>query len=148
MANRCQFRKKDGKRCGANAQPSNGLCVFHDPARSSEGRRARRAGGITRSRLAVVLPADTPDHPLGNSTEVSPLLSDSINRLRRGQLDPRVADGLGYLASVLLRALEQGPLEERIARLEVTLGLSIGSQNNDPPKEPGTHSETKPPEAN
>ncbi len=31
MANRCQFRKSNGKRCGANAQVSNGLCVFHDP---------------------------------------------------------------------------------------------------------------------
>jgi hypothetical protein len=94
MANRCQFRKKDGKRCGANAQPANGLCVFHDPARASEGRRARRAGGITRSRLAVVLPADTPDHPRGNTTDVSALLSDSINRLRRGQLDPRIANAI------------------------------------------------------
>jgi hypothetical protein len=36
MANKCQFRKEDGKRCRANAQPANGLCVFHDPARASE----------------------------------------------------------------------------------------------------------------
>jgi hypothetical protein len=58
-------------RCGANAQLANGLCVLHDPARAGDGRRARRAGGITRSRPAVVLPADTPDHPLGNTTDVS-----------------------------------------------------------------------------
>jgi hypothetical protein len=118
MANRCQFRKKDGKRCGANAQSANGLCVFHDPAGESEGRRARPAGGITRSRLAVVLPTDTPDHSLGNTTDVSAFLSDSINRLRRGQLDPRVANAMGYLTSVLLRSLEQGPVEERLAKIE------------------------------
>ncbi len=71
-----------------------------------------------------MLPLDTPDHPLGNTKEVSALLSDSINRLRRGQLDPRVANAMGYLTSVFLRALEQGPIEERLARLEATLGLA------------------------
>jgi hypothetical protein len=121
MADKCHFRKKNGTRCGANAQPANGLCIFHDPAKASEGRRARRAGGIARSRAAAVLPSGTPDHPLGNTQEVSTFLADSINQLRRGQLDPRVANGMGYLSSVLLRALEQGPLEERLAKIEAAL---------------------------
>jgi hypothetical protein len=120
MARKCEFRKKNGERCGADAQTGKSLCVFHDPARASEGRRARRAGGITRSRLATVLPADTPDHPLGNTADVSALLSDCINRLRRGQLDPRVANSMGYLASVLLKALDQR-LEERLAHLEAVI---------------------------
>jgi hypothetical protein len=55
-------------------------------------------------------------------------LGDSINRLRRGELDPRVANAIGYLASVLLRAQEQGPLEERMAKLEAMLGLVQDTQ--------------------
>src|SRR5580704_3847589 len=129
MARKCEFRKKNGERCGADAQTGKSLCVFHDPARACEGRRARRAGGITRSRLAGVLPADTPDHPMGNATDVSALLSDSINRLRRGQLDPRVANALGYLTSVLLRSLEQGPIEERLAKIEATLAANAPEGN-------------------
>jgi hypothetical protein len=82
MAKKCESRKKNGERCGADVQTANGLCVFHDPARASEGRRARRAGGITRSRLTTVLPADATDHSLGNTTDVSAFLCDSINRLR------------------------------------------------------------------
>jgi hypothetical protein len=117
MAKKCESRKKNGERCGA----ANGLCVFHDPARVSEGRRARRAGGITRSQAAAVLPSDTPDHPLGDTNQVSVLLADSINRLRRGQLDPRVANGMGYLASILLKALESGRIEERLAHLEAVM---------------------------
>lgn len=124
MADRCHFRKKSGSRCGANAQPSNGLCVFHDPARAADGHRARQAGGINRSRTAAVLPIDTPDHPLGNTLEVSAFLAESINQLRRGQLDPRVANATGYLASVLLRALEQGPLEDRLAKIEAALAAN------------------------
>jgi hypothetical protein len=49
-------------------------------------------------------------------------MGDSINRLRKGELDPRVANAMGYLASILLRALEQGPMEERLAHLETILG--------------------------
>ena len=66
-------------------------------------------------------PPDTPDHPLGNTRDVSAFLADLINHLRRGQLDPRVANATGYLTSILLRALEQGPLEERLAKIEAAL---------------------------
>ena len=41
MAMKCHFRKKNGAPCSANAQPANGLCVFHDPTRAADGRRAR-----------------------------------------------------------------------------------------------------------
>ncbi len=85
---------------------------------------AGRAGGLRRSRPAAVLPRQTPDHPLRNTTEVSAFLAKSINQVLRGALDPRVANSAGYLANVLLRALEQGPLEERIAKLEATLDIA------------------------
>jgi hypothetical protein len=38
MAKKCEFKKKNGERCSADVQTANGLCVFHDPARGSEGR--------------------------------------------------------------------------------------------------------------
>src|SRR5437588_6567425 len=130
MAKKCEFRKKNSETCNADAQTGKSLCVFHDPAKASEGRRARRAGGIARSRGAAVLPSDTPDHPLANTKEVSAFLADSINQLRRGQLDPRVANGIGYLTSVLLRALEQGPLEERMAKIEAALAQNATSKES------------------
>jgi len=149
MASKCTFRKKNGSHCSANAQASNGLCVFHDPNKASEGHRARRAGGITRSRPPAVLPTDTPDHPLGNPKQVSDLLADSVNRLRRGQLDPRVANAMGYLSSVLLRALEQGPMEERLAYVEAILGkggagselFEVRSTKDAVPEQPSTPKE-------
>jgi hypothetical protein len=126
-----RIQKKNGERCGADVQTAKGLCVFHDPARASEGRRARRAGGITRSRLAA-LPGDTPDHPLGNTTDVSGFLAVSINQLRRGKLDPRVANAMGYLTSVLLRSLEQGPVEERLAKIEAALAANAQQEKSGP----------------
>jgi hypothetical protein len=50
-------------------------------------------------------------------------LAESIIQVRRGQLDPRVANSVGHLASILLGALQQGTLEERLARIEAALEL-------------------------
>jgi hypothetical protein len=83
MAKKCVFVKKNSEPCGADAQTGKSVCVFHDPTLASEGRRARRAGGIARSRAAAVLPWDTPDHPLVNAEAVAAILADSINQLRR-----------------------------------------------------------------
>jgi len=117
MTMKCTSPKKNGSKCDAAAQTGKTVCVFHDPEKSETVLHARRAGGIARTRTAV-LPPDTPDRSLRNSGEVAEFLAESINQLRRGQLGPRVANGVGYLASALLRALEAGPLEERVARLE------------------------------
>jgi len=49
---------------------------------------------------------------------VPPLLADTINRVRKGQLDPKIASTIGYLAGVLLRSIEVSELEERTRSLE------------------------------
>ena len=99
MRKKCSASKKDLDRCGADAQIGKDVCVFHDPERVSDGVRARRAGGIQRSR-PLVLPSNTPDLPLESSKDVLVMLAASMNPLRRGELDPRVANAIGYLASI------------------------------------------------
>src|SRR5262249_43448899 len=143
MTRKCDVYKKDGNKCTADAQTGKDVCVFHDPAKATEVRRARRAGGRRRSQGAAVLHRQTPDHPLRNTIEVSELLAASINQVRRGELDPRVANSLGYLAGVLLRSLEQGPLEERMARLEATLGIGANTQRPTTTEERNDEKSTK-----
>jgi hypothetical protein len=126
MASKCKFRKKDGKVVARTHSPEM-VCVSSTIRKEQ---RVRRAGGVKRSQPAPVLPLDTPDHPLASPKDVSQLLANSINQLRRGELDPRVANSVGYLATILLRALEQGPLEERIAKLEAMLGLAANLPSN------------------
>jgi len=142
---KCAFRKRNGEACGADAQSGKKLCVFHDPERAKDGQRARRAGGLNRMRTIAVLAPDTPDHPLADTNQVSVLLADSINRLRRGQLDPRVANAMGYLASILLKALENGRIEDRLAHLEAAMSSTTGTETKAfdfrPAKEAITHEE-------
>ena len=80
---------------------------------------------------AVPLGADTPDYPLGNPIEVSNVLAASINQLLRGKLEPKIGNALGYLATVLLKALEQGPLENRLAKIESTLASYTEQQSGE-----------------
>ena len=128
---KCEFRRKNGQRCRADAQSGKGVCVFHDEARTADGHRARRAGGINRSRVVTALPPDTADVALRNAQDVCSLIAGMINQVRRGELDPGVAKTLGYLANTLLSAMQQGPLEERLAKLEATFGLETTEQKRE-----------------
>jgi hypothetical protein len=62
--------------------------------------------------LVIVEIAPAQPEQFTRTTQVSSFLADAIDRVGRGELDPRVANSMGYLAVVLLRALEQGPVED------------------------------------
>ena len=44
-------------------------------------------------------------------------------------MDPRLANAVGYLTSGLLRSLEQGPVEERLAKIEATLAATASESD-------------------
>lgn len=114
----CLGRTADGRACTARPQAGSRYCFFHDPEAAEARLEARRAGGRERSRRLVTLPETESDLRLDTVADVTRLLGDTINRVRKGTLDVRVANTVGYLAGVLLRSLEVGDLEDRLARLE------------------------------
>jgi hypothetical protein len=115
---KCQKVKRNGQRCEANAMTDSDFCFFHDPGKARERAAARRAGGVERSRRAVVLPPDTPDRPLRSGREVIELVPFMINKILRGELDPKIGSVVGYLLTVQMKAVDQGEMEERLAALE------------------------------
>ncbi len=57
-----------------------------------------------------------------DSTEaVIDLLSETINQARTGKIGLKVANTLGYLSQILLKALDQGELEKRLEEVEKAL---------------------------
>lgn len=50
--------------------------------------------------------------------DVTGLLAQTINQVRSGGLVPRTGNAMGYLAGVLLKALQQGDIEARLQALE------------------------------
>jgi len=64
------------------------------------------------------LPQDTPARHIKTAVDVIALLSETINHVRTGAVDPKVGNCIGYLAGIVLKATQQGELEERLAALE------------------------------
>ena len=110
----CKQAKADGKPCRAGARPGSRYCIFHDPELADMRAEARRAGGRRRCPRAVVL-SNAEDLPVRNAADVTALLGTTINEVRQGKLDPKVANAIGYLAGVLLRALETSDIAEQLA---------------------------------
>jgi hypothetical protein len=58
-------------------------------------------------------------HETGKPTQIiSAFLSDIIDQVRQGHLNPRAASAMAGLIRVLLKSMEQGDLEERLAMVE------------------------------
>ena len=114
----CKADTKAGDRCKAPAA-EKGLCYFHaHPEKPSElgrqGGRTNRRKGLSLDQLSA--------RSLKNVREVADLLEETINSVRQGKIDLRASNAIGFLSGILLKALEKGPVEERLNHLEAILG--------------------------
>ena len=125
---RCHYKCRGSAQCKANAQSSSEFCFFHDPALDEERAAARKAGGIARTRK-ITLPANVPARPLHTAVDVAELLGETINQVRRGEIDLRISNAIGYLSGILLSAIERSSLEERLANLEAVVASKPHSNN-------------------
>ncbi len=113
---RCKARTKAGGPCQAPAV-EGGLCFCHaHPERLAE---LGRQGG-QKNRRRSLDERSIPDRPLKSMGDVGELLEETINRVRRGPFDIRAANAIGFLAGVLLKALDSR-IEERLAHLEAVM---------------------------
>lgn len=140
----CQAVTTTGVPCSSPAQSGASFCYFHDPLRAAEQQDARREGGRQRQRLTAVLGAHTPPKRIQTVADVTELLSDTINQVRTGQLDPKVANCVGYLSGIMLKAIEVGENEERLAAMEAVVGRNprtgyAGDFDRPLPGEDGEH---------
>jgi hypothetical protein len=113
----CKAKTKAGSPCQAPAVEC-GLCFCHaHPERLAE---LGRQGG-QKNRRWKHDECDLPTIPLKSIGEVSELLEETINRVRRGPFDLRAANAIGFLAGILIKALESGRIEDRLAHLEAAM---------------------------
>ena len=113
----CKALTNAGKPCSAPIA-ENGLCYFH--AHPERLRELGRSGGRMNRRFSREIEA-FPEHPLKTVQDVTDLLAEMINHLRAGRLDPRVANTVGYLATAMLKALQQGDVDGRLRAIEAVL---------------------------
>jgi hypothetical protein len=116
MARKCKY-KKNGKRCKGYALTDDDYCFSHSPKKARERAEARRKGGkkaladkkriLQRSNIQIE-----------NTSDVVRLLNETINQVRTGRIEVKIANSVGYLSGICLKALEQGDLERRLEVLE------------------------------
>ncbi len=100
------------------------LCFFHaNPEKTAE---LGRQGGKT-NRHWKLEDGDLPQIPLKSIGDVSGLLEETINRVRQGPFDLRAANVIGFLAAILLKALDSGRVEERLDHLEAVVTGKSGT---------------------
>jgi hypothetical protein len=112
----CEGTTKNSQRCRGIAMQGSRYCFFHNPATEKARKAAQQRGG--RANRAAVLPVDVADVRLETPRDIAILFAQTINQVRKGQIAPKVAGTIGYLAFSLGKVLETSNLEERIARLE------------------------------
>ncbi len=115
----CHFKTKSGVRCKAWSMSDSRFCFFHNPERKTQRSKAQKRGGQNKSRKS--LPPSTPEAIIESAVDIVRLLAATINQTRRGEIDTKIASCIGYLSSTILRAREQGELDERLAKLEQQL---------------------------
>ena len=112
MAEKCTFIKSNGRRCGAWSQRESAFCFAHDPKLAARRAAWRRAGGER--------------GPIKNGDPIEARTVEEIQEQLWATLgstwqlsnsEPRTRALVGVLA-LLLRTLEVGELEERVAAIE------------------------------
>lgn len=114
MVKRCKFIKTDEKQCEAWAMTDSDFCFTHNPDTKEEKQLAVTKGGKSPKRNY------NPLEPIEieSTKDVVELISQTINEVRLGEINIRVANCIGFLSGHLIKALEVANLEERVAKVE------------------------------
>lgn len=111
---KCQHSKEGGERCEAWAMTDSEFCFRHNPETKEERALASARGGMTPKKNGHPLPPIE----IGKPQDVVLLLADTINKVRAGEMDTRVANCLGVLSGHLIKAMEVSELEGRVETIE------------------------------
>lgn len=113
---RCQFTKQNGERCQADAMTGSRYCYLHNPDISEEEKKQNQAKGGRGNLVKVKEPL--PPIKISTPYDVVIFLTETINQVRSGKLDVRVANALAYLAGHLIKALEVSEVDKRVSTIE------------------------------
>jgi hypothetical protein len=72
----------------------------------------------------VAAVSDAPDVIPRSSDELLELLGQLVGEVRRGELDPKRGNCVGYLVSIAVRVLQGAAMEERVRQLDARLAAA------------------------
>ncbi len=113
---KCQFIKENKEECNANAMKGSVFCYLHNPGIPEIDKRQARALGGQNRVLTITTPL--PLIKIKKTKDVIVLLTDTINRVRAGEIDIRTANCLGILSGHLIKAFEVSEIDNRVEKIE------------------------------
>jgi len=113
----CTQIKSNGDLCGGYAIEGSPYCFFHDPASAERRAEARSKGG--KSGTGATL--DEANTPVRSVADIVDLIEMTINDVRAGRIDVKIANAVGYLANISMKAFEQRDVEKRLEAIESVL---------------------------
>ncbi len=96
----CAGKTKLGQPCRGHALTGSKFCFFHDAASRLERLAAQSKGGRNRSHLELITTLPNSDFDLREPESSAALLNFVVNRLVRGQIEPKVACAIGYIVGL------------------------------------------------
>lgn len=111
---KCQRQKGNGERCEAWAMSGCEFCFRHNPNTNVERVLASIKGGMTSKKNYHPLPPIE----IKKLQDVVLLLADTINKVRGGEMDIRIANCLGFLSGHLIKAMEVSEIDVRVETIE------------------------------
>lgn len=111
---KCEFIKDTNSKCEANAMLNSTLCFTHNPETEGARKIAVSKGGSTPKKNYKPLPVLA----ITDVRSVTSLLTTTISEVRAGEIDIRVANCIGYLSGILVKAFEISDLEKRVQKIE------------------------------
>jgi len=117
VAKHCAASTKAGLPCRGTPLPGSDFCIYHDPARRDALVAAARKGGENRARQPAVFKG-AGNVKFESADEVRALLADTVNRLRRGEIDTKTANAVGFLANIARPVIDAVEFEKRLKALE------------------------------
>lgn len=111
---KCNHIKEDGNQCSSFCMKDSDYCFSHNPEEEERHKLASQKGGQTPKRNFNPLPPIFLDNP----EDVINLLAKTINEVRAGEIDLKVANCIGYLSGHLIKAFEAADLDKRVELIE------------------------------
>ncbi len=112
----CKASTVAGSPCQARPMQGSDYCYLHDPAVSEDEKRDARSRGGKENQITVISPQ--PPLKLKSAKDAIVLLEETINGVRSGKLDVKIANCLGFLTDKLLKAYEVAELSDKVEVME------------------------------
>ncbi len=113
---KCKFVKSNKQQCQANAMSNSDYCFHHNPSISKSKKKKAQSKGGRANKTTIKEPLSPVT--IKELKDVVVLLGDTVNRVRAGQMDAKIANCLFYGSGQLIRALQASEIEKRVEAIE------------------------------